>query len=238
MKKRSLLISSILLSTVVLGSVVSCDIGEFEDNKEEKITQEANVKLENEGVYEGGKVTLTAKGYIPVGTIVYVNVEVNDGYKLNSLTVNNAEIKDYQFVAKDGENLVKASFAKDSSPVNPDDPVDPVTGNDGSLEHPFTTTEAIAKCEEVGEVASTEYYYVAGTITEIAEASEKFSNFTFTISDGTNPFLIYRAKVNDGDTFTTDYIAVGDDVIVYGQLINYKGDTPEITTGGKIVSRN
>ena len=83
--------------------------------------------------------------------------------------------------------------------------------------------------------------YVIGTITKIQEVSTSYGNATYWIGDGTeysaNDLEIYRGYYLEGEYFTAeDQIKVGDKVIVYGKLVDYKG-TKEMT-GSSIYSLN
>ena len=88
--------------------------------------------------------------------------------------------------------------------------------------------------------ATSDNKYVKGIVTSITEVSVQNGNATYYISDdaaGTDKLLIYRAKNFDNKDYTAENeIAVGDEVLVYGPLVNYKGNTPEMTQGGYIVS--
>ena len=91
-----------------------------------------------------------------------------------------------------------------------------------------------------GEGLSTEVY-VKGVITKIDEVSTNFGNATYYINDTQTEegqLCIFRGYYLDGEQFTAeDQINVGDEVIVYGQLVNY-GGTYEMTTGSEIYSIN
>lgn len=83
-------------------------------------------------------------------------------------------------------------------------------------------------------------YYVKGTIHYIKEIdTSSYGNATYSISDGTDTLIVYRGYGLGKAKFTsaTD-IKVGDEVVVYGQLVNYSGNTPEFTQGSQIVSLN
>jgi len=113
----------------------------------------------------------------------------------------------------------------------------------GTLADPYNATAANAKCAEIGTTASTEDYYVKGKISNIKELSTSYGNATFYISDGgttaEEQFCVYRAYYLNGAKFTSeDQIKAGDEVVVKGKLINYRGDTPELNQGGQIVSIN
>lgn len=74
--------------------------------------------------------------------------------------------------------------------------------------------------------------YVVGYIHKIKEVSTQYGNATFFISDDLtdtqNDLTVYRAKYLENAKFTAeDQIKVGDKVIMYGKLVDYKG-TKEI----------
>ncbi len=84
--------------------------------------------------------------------------------------------------------------------------------------------------------------YVKGRISKIDEVSVQHGNATYYIQDDSDSIVVelkvFRGKYLGGAKFTSeDQIKVGDDVIVYGNLILYK-DTPEINTGSSIYSLN
>ena len=70
-------------------------------------------------------------------------------------------------------------------------------------------------------------------ITEIVEVSPSFGNATYYINDTETTegqLCVYRGHYLEGEKFTAeDQIKKGDEVIVYGTLVLYGGDTPEIT---------
>ena len=83
--------------------------------------------------------------------------------------------------------------------------------------------------------------YVIGTITKIKEVSTSYGNATYWIGDGAeysaNDLKIFRGYYLEDEYFTAeDQIKVGDKVIVYGKLVDYKG-TKEMT-GSSIYSLN
>ena len=105
------------------------------------------------------------------------------------------------------------------------------------------TAYSVAKANDLitaGQGLETEVY-VKGTITMIDEVSTSYGNATYWIGDGTeysaNDLEIYRGYYLEGENFTAeDQIKVGDKVIVYGKLVDYKG-TKEMT-GSSIYSLN
>lgn len=75
--------------------------------------------------------------------------------------------------------------------------------------------------------------YVKGQITSIKEVSASFGNATYDISDdatAANKLTVYRGYFYDNKHFTSnDQIKVGNVVVVYGKLVNYKNNTPQVT---------
>ena len=111
----------------------------------------------------------------------------------------------------------------------------------GTLEDPYTPAGAINAVKDLTWTSNTDYQktdkvYVKGKISKIANngtyvGGGTFGNASYYISaDGTEneEFYIFRSLYFNGEKYTsgTD-IKVGDEVIVYGALMNYKGNTPE-----------
>lgn len=106
----------------------------------------------------------------------------------------------------------------------------------------ISVAEAIELCNALADKAkTTENYQVKGIVTAVTEISTGYGNATFVMSDdaaGSNAFTVFRVKGFDGASITDENIVkVGDEVVVEGLLQNY-GGTPELATGGKIVSVN
>ena len=105
------------------------------------------------------------------------------------------------------------------------------------------TAYTVAKANDLitaGQGLETEVY-VKGTITMIDEVSTSYGNATYWIGDGAeysaNDLKIFRGYYLEDEYFTAeDQIKVGDKVIVYGKLVDYKG-TKEMT-GSSIYSLN
>lgn len=112
---------------------------------------------------------------------------------------------------------------------------------EGTQASPYNVAAAIAAVANLTWTSNTEYQstnevYVKGKISRIAEngtfsQSGTFGNATFYISDdGTQngEFYVFRALYLGNAKYAsgTD-IKVGDEVIIYGKLMNYRGNTPE-----------
>ena len=106
---------------------------------------------------------------------------------------------------------------------------------DGSLEHPFNVADVIQYVLSLGaDVQSPNEVYIKGFITSITEVfGTQYGNATFRISDtkeGLNEFLCFRVKYFGGKGYsdpTALNIKEGDEVIICGKVVNYKGSTPE-----------
>ncbi len=104
----------------------------------------------------------------------------------------------------------------------------------GTQADPFNVAAAIAKCKEIGTDPSTEKYYVKGIAQGNATADASYNNITFDIADtdGGAQFTCYQVAGTDGKPLPSGFsIKKGDEVVVYGPIYNYKGNTPE--TAGK-----
>ena len=102
----------------------------------------------------------------------------------------------------------------------------------GTENNPYTVAQALG-------ATPADNIYVQGIISTITEVSTEFGNATYRISDGgttANEMIIYRGKYLNNVAFTsTDQIAVGDVVKVYGKLSNYQG-TNQMAQGNYIVT--
>ncbi len=115
---------------------------------------------------------------------------------------------------------------------------------DGSLENPFNAVAALEYTAALpADQATSEKFYVKGIVCESSkmDISTQYKNATFHISEdgtaSTTQFLIFRTKgLNGADITSEDDVQVGDEVIVYASLVNYKGNTPETAQGGMITS--
>ena len=119
-----------------------------------------------------------------------------------------------------------------------DDIIDP-TGS-GTASDPFNVAGAIDYLDDGGDQDA--YVYVQGIISEIEEVSTSYGNAIYYISDdGTtsaDQLEVYHGYMLGNTKFTSeDQIAVGDTVIIYGQLVIYYS-TYEFTTGNYIVYLN
>ena len=105
----------------------------------------------------------------------------------------------------------------------------------GTANDPFNIAAAIKKCQEIGETASTEKYYIKGFVVKGGTVTGGYGNLTFTMGDtkdATEVFTAFQVAGTDGEKLADGFeVKAGSEVIVYGPICNYKGNTPE--TAGK-----
>lgn len=116
------------------------------------------------------------------------------------------------------------------------------SGNDGSLEHPYTVPEALAIISGYSNKQKSETeVYVSGIIANVVSYNGTYHSVTYNISeDGTetNMLNIYSGKFVANTPFSSkDQIAEGDDVIVYGYLKLF-GTTQEMDLNNYMYSWN
>ncbi len=115
---------------------------------------------------------------------------------------------------------------------------------DGTAAKPFNVTAAIAKCREVGTTTSSQKYYIKGYVAADAAVDATYGNITFDIADskdGGPRFIAYQMAGSDGKSLPATFkLSKGDEVVIYGKVVNYKDSTPETEGQGKsiIVSVN
>ncbi len=126
-----------------------------------------------------------------------------------------------------------------------EEPKDPFNnGGNNNGEEPFvptsdtlTVSQACAYLATLSaDVESEKAYYVKGTVSENSTTEETitgYGNMTFKMTEGEDVFTAFQVYYLNGDKFTSvDQIKVGDEVIVYGKIVNYKGNTPETVGKG------
>ena len=107
----------------------------------------------------------------------------------------------------------------------PTEPVDPWASYEC-----ITIAEALTKCEEFVATPSTERFYIRATIKSI-------DNDTYgqmTIEDATGSIMVYGTSSADGSVRYDKMESkpkAGDEVLIYGTLQNYKGNTKEVQNG-------
>ena len=117
---------------------------------------------------------------------------------------------------------------------------EPTTGEpegDGTEANPFNAVAAYQYAAALGSSETAGPVYIKGIVSKIKENYDGgYGNATYWISDdGTfdsedsgNQFYIFRSKYLNNESYSSgDLLSVGDEVVVYGTVTNYYGNTPE-----------
>lgn len=117
----------------------------------------------------------------------------------------------------------------------------PGGAGEGTEASPYNAAKAQNIAAQLGQDEKIAGVYVQGTVKEIKEVSTQYGNATYWITDdnGEAKFYVYRGKyVNDTKFTSEDQIKVGDKVVVYGELMNYMGNSPQLGQGNYLISIN
>ena len=114
-------------------------------------------------------------------------------------------------------------------------PTGPATGS-GTLDDPYNVAAIIGVASALPSNGKSNDVYFKGKVSSIKENySTQFGNATFYISDdGTTngEFLIFQCLYLGNVKYTSgDLLKEGDEVIIYGKVTNYQGNTPESSKG-------
>ncbi len=181
--------------------------------------------------YSAQTVTITASE----GATIYYTTDGNDPSASDALYAGPFTVSE--------TTTVKAVAAKDGKMSGVTTSVITITSaptdnGDGSLENPYNFIGANNAASALASGAKSDDVYVKGKISEIKFSFDaEHGTATFFITDdgnkADNQFQVYATKYlgnrawKDGDK----NIALGDDVIIYGKLTNFKGTTPETASG-------
>jgi len=134
------------------------------------------------------------------------------------------------------ESYIYSLNGKTTAGDTPPEPTPGEPSGSGTLADPWNAVAANNFTTALpADQATEQNYYIKGKIAKIAnngEFSEKFGNATFYISDDgadANTFYVYRTLFLENKAWVegNTQIKVGDEVIICGKLVNYKGTTPE-----------
>ena len=140
-------------------------------------------------------------------------------------TVETAQNKGFLY-SLNGEN-------RGGEPSNPTPAAEPK--GEGTLASPYNVSAALKYTTGLGsDVESDKDIYIIGKVSQITAeyAADNFGNATFYISDDgntSNEFYCYRTLYLGNTKYTSGktQIKVGDEVIVCGKVVNFRGNTPE-----------
>ena len=229
MKLRNLWMS--LLAVAAL-SVVGCQ-------EEERDLGLPEVKVDQTTLSFGagigsGKVKVSAtRDWKVVSTVDWIEATPKNGvgYEDGDVTISVLENEGYD---RTGAVRIDIGYDYKTIMVSQSGPLGPKTEGSGTLEDPFTVAGVVAYLQELGaDVESDKEVYVKGIISAVTEQfSTQFGNGTFNMSDdgvSAPTFTAYRILYLGNKKWTSKdtEVKVGDEAIVYGKVILYRGNTPE-----------
>lgn len=116
-----------------------------------------------------------------------------------------------------------------------------VNDGDGTKANPYSASKAQELAAALGQDDKITGVYAKGVVKSIKEISPDFGNATYYITDeaGKAEFYVYRGRGLGNAQFTsTDDLKAGDKVVIYGDLMNYMGDSPQFAQGNYLVELN
>lgn len=133
-------------------------------------------------------------------------------------------------------NVLSGQAAAGTNP-NPDSdpsvPIGDVKGN-GTADDPYNVAGILTYTKGLGaDINSDKEVYFKGVVSNVKEISTKdnYNNATFYISDdgkAVNEFYVYRCLgLNKADILNATLVEAGDEVVICGKVVNFKGNTPE-----------
>ncbi len=124
------------------------------------------------------------------------------------------------------------------NPNNPEPPKGTPTG-DGTEANPYNSVAALNLIATLENDVNSDSVYVKGVVMNVESFNSQYNNITYSIADDkeSSSLLIYGGAGLNGEPFTSiDDLQVGDTVVVKGCLVDYYGNTPEMTHGNYLVS--
>lgn len=154
-----------------------------------------------------GEVKVGEGQIVNAGTVTFTGLDAETAYvvKVNAVAVEGTKAYAASPVAT-LEVTTKAATA---------------TANDGSLEHPYTAAEAIAAIDANTGLTGK---YVKGIVKAAPSFDARFSSLTYDIESGAKTLNIYSGKdLGNAGFVGAEDLNAGDEVVVLGDLQNYKG---------------
>ena len=207
-----------------------------------ELSYDLAVKSDNEFDVATARFTVADTDKLSIGFKHPIATE--DGYRLTNIVLSVYGGQDA--TAIDFSKAVDMDFGKvvdSGSGSNPGTGDLPDGTGEGTLESPYDAAKATKVASALADGETKAGVYVKGIVKEIKDVSgiAQYGNISYYITDadGAAKFYVFRGKYLDNAKFTSeDQLKVGDEVVVYGDLINYMGNTPELAQGNYIVSLN
>ncbi len=180
-------------------------------------------------IYTSNSMTISAPSDMPIGKIVAKDVKNNN----KEVVIYSGDLKtEVTFTT-----TAQVRFEEFTITVGEEGEA-PVLGKGDTKENPYSVAEALQYIKDGGSESAEKF--VIGYVTSITELSVSYGNATYVLgdkADATEGLDVYRGYYLNGDKFTAEgQLKKGMHVIVKGNLVNFKGNTPQFTTGSQIVS--
>lgn len=182
---------------------------------DERATAGYNCELFKGGVKVGESKTVNA------GAVTFTGLDAETAYvvKVNAIAVEGAK----SYAASQVATLKVTTKAASA------------TANDGSLERPYTAAEAIAAIDANNDLTGK---HVKGIVTEVVSHNPSYGSMVYIIKSGEKTLKIFNGYDFGHTKFLgTDDLKVGDEVVVFGDLIKYN-TTYELNTNNYLISIN
>ena len=162
---------------------------------------------------------------------IHISASVASAYRLDDLKVVASTEAGKTIDTSNGVDLGTGS-GEEGGETGGEEGGDVTLVGAGTLESPYTAADAIALTSKMTANDSMADVYVKGIISSDLVVNLQYGNATFNISDdgrATGEFNIFRALYLGNVKFTSeDQIKIGDEVVLVGTLVNYKGTAPEL----------
>ena len=118
----------------------------------------------------------------------------------------------------------------------------PQPTNESSKDNPFTVAKALEVARALSSSETVANVYVKGVVVQFVSFDAGYHNSRYYIADtpdATEHLYIFDGKgLDNADLNSAEDIKEGDEVIVFGTLSNYQGNTPEMNRGNYLVYHN
>lgn len=207
-----------------------------------ELSYDLAVKSDNEFDVATARFTVADTDKLSIGFKHPIATE--DGYRLTNIVLSVYGGQDA--TAIDFSKAVDMDFGTvvdSGSGSNPGTGDLPDGTGEGTLESPYDAAKATKVASALADGETKAGVYVKGIVKSFKDVSgiAQYGNISYYITDadGAANFYVFRGKYLDNAKFTSeDQLKIGDEVVVYGDLVNYMGNTPELAQGNYIVSLN
>ncbi len=201
--------------------------------------KECSAQYGNASFYitEDGSTTKTQFYVYRVKGLGNNKIDSDDYVKVGDKVVVCAQLTNYNGTYETAQNtgyIYSLNGKTEGGSTTPDE--GKATG-DGTKDNPFNSIAANEYTSKLAaDVNSEKEIYIKGKVVSVKEQySTQYGNATFYISDdgkADNQFYVFRALYLDNKKYTEGTtLNPGDEVVVCGTVVNYKGNTPETVQG-------